>query len=88
MGFDIERFQLQQLASARSDSMPFDVWMHRCCRRLARHVPGIAPEAIEVLAHGLWLSHWFDSPEATADEAASASPVERFLGSAPDDLAA
>ena len=79
MGFDTERFHLQQLASARTSSMSVDLWMSRCCRRLVKHVPGMPPDGVNALAHGLWLSHWFDDPEATADEAASVSPVERYM---------
>ncbi len=79
MGFDTERFYLQQLAGARHDStLPSDLWMDRCCRRLRKHVPDIAPDGVVALAHGLWLSHWFDNPEATADEAAYTSPFERY----------
>jgi hypothetical protein len=85
MGFDSERFHLQQLASTQAGAMPFELWMSRCCSRLVKHVPGMTPDGVAALAHGLWLSHWFDDPEATADEAASMSPVERYLDPADPD---
>jgi hypothetical protein len=41
-------------------------------------VPDIAPDGVQALAQGLWLSHWFEDPEATADQAARTSPSERY----------
>jgi hypothetical protein len=78
MPFDTERFQLQQLASARFESMSSSQWIDRCGRRLSQHVPDIAPDGVQALAQGLWLSHWFEDPEATADQAARTSPSERY----------
>lgn len=78
MLFDTERFHLQQSASARFDSMSSSEWIDRCCRRLALHVPDLRPDGVLTLAQGLWLSHWFDDPDDTADQAAQTSPDERY----------
>jgi hypothetical protein len=78
MLFDTERFHLQQSANARFDSMSAVEWIDLCGKRLSRHVPDLGPDGVLTLAQGLWLSHWFDDPEATADQAAQTPPDERY----------